>query len=138
VAVIEIAWENKFAGVWFFDDFGRQSLNYAFRRTGDELFLFDMIQYTYPDDEPRTLSGSSRRETFIFQENGVVRRVVVDDELQEKTTEDRSGVDVSSHWEPVPRFGEWDSLARWNRDADEDAEEYEYADEDEGSDRTRS
>lgn len=40
-AVIEIAWENDFAGVWFFDAVGRQSLNYAYRRTGDTLSRTD-------------------------------------------------------------------------------------------------
>jgi hypothetical protein len=115
-AVIEIAWANDFAGVWFFDAAGRQSLNYAFRRTGDRLFLFNMIEYAYPDDEPRTLAGADRTEDFTFQQDGVVRLVVTDDAAQEKTTEDRDGVDVASHWEPVPEFGEWDSLARWNRD----------------------
>lgn len=121
--VVEIDWANDFAGVWFFDAYGRQSLNYAFRRTGDRLFLFNMIQYSYPDDQPRTLSGSNHTEEFTFQENGIVRSVVIDDDTHEKITEDRSDVDVSPHYEPVPRFGEWDSLARWNREADEDADD---------------
>lgn len=122
-AVIEIDWANDFAGVWFFDAFGRRSLNYAFRRTGDQLFLFNMIEYSYPDDEFYTLSGANHTEEFTFQENGIGRLVVIDDDAQEKTTEDRSGVDVSSHYEPVPRFGEWDSLARWNREVDEDEDD---------------
>jgi len=122
-AVIEIDWANDFAGVWFFDAFGRQSLNYAFRRTGDRLFLFNMMEYSYPDDEPRTLSGSNHTEEFTFQENGIARLVVIDDDAHEKTTEDRSGVDVATHYEPVPRFGDWDSLARWNREVDEDDED---------------
>jgi len=115
-AVIEIAWENSHAGVWFFDEVGRQALNYAFRRSGDRLFLHDMIQYSYPGDEPSTLSGANRTEEFTFGEDGIVRRVITDDVAQEKTTEDRRDVDVSFHWEPVPTFGEWESLARWNRD----------------------
>jgi hypothetical protein len=119
-AVIEVDWANDFAGVWFFDAFGRQSLNYAFRRTGDRLFLFNMIEYSYPDDEPATLSGATHTEEFTFQDNGVVRLVIIDEETHEKTTEDRSDVDVTSNWEPVPKFGEWDSLARWNREDDED------------------
>jgi hypothetical protein len=61
------------------------------------------------------VSGASRTEEFTFTVDGVVRRIVTDDESQEKTTEDRVGVDVETHWEPVPRFGEWDFLARWSR-----------------------
>lgn len=119
-AVVEIDWANDFAGVWFFDAFGRQSVNYAFRRTGDRLFLFNMIKYGYPDDQPRTLSGSNRTEEFTFQENGLVRTVTVDDETNEKVTSDYSDVDVEPNYEPVPRFGEWDSLARFHREGDED------------------
>lgn len=126
-AVIEIDWANDFAGVWFFDAFGRRSLNYVFRRNGDQLFLFNMIAYSYPDDERSTLSGANHTEEFTFQENGVARLVVMDDNAQEKATEDRSGIDVASHWEPVPRFGAWDSLARWNREVGEDDEDREPA-----------
>jgi hypothetical protein len=117
--VIEIDWANDFAGVWFFDAFGRRSLNYAFRRNSDQLFLFNMIEYSYPDDESYTLSGANHTEEFSFQAIGIARLVVIDDDARVKATEDRSGVDVSSHWELVPRFGEWDSLARWNREVTE-------------------
>lgn len=115
-AVIEVAWENNHAGVWFFDAFGRQSLNYAFRKSGDRLFLHDMIEYGYPDDAPATLSGAVRTDEITFGEDGVTREVITDETTQTKETIDRSDVDVSSHWEPVPQFGQWRSLARWNRD----------------------
>lgn len=81
-AVIEVAWDAEYAGVWFFDSAGLRSLNYAFRRTGDRLFLCKMTEY----------AGCDVTEEFTFQE------------------------DVASHWEPVPQFGDWDSLARWHRD----------------------
>ncbi len=116
-AVIEIDWHNDFAGVWFFDAHGRRSLNYAFRRKDGQLFLFDMIQYSYPDDQPHTLSGATRTEEFTFKQNGDVQLVITDDGAQQKTTEHRRGVDVRSHWEPLPSFGDWASLARYNRDA---------------------
>jgi hypothetical protein len=114
-AVIEIAWENDHAGVWFFDEFGRQKLNYAFRREGDSLFLHDIIEYTYPDDSPATLSGAIRTDEFSFSTDGTAQRVIADEVLQEKTTETRGDIDVSTHWEPVPKFGEWGSLARYHR-----------------------
>lgn len=114
-AVIEIDWKNDFAGVWFFDEFGRQSLNYAFRRHDSRLFLFDVIEYTYPDDQAHGLANSSRTEELTFQTNGLVRSVITDDTIHQKVNEERSGVDVAKHWEPVPQFGNWESLSRWNR-----------------------
>lgn len=41
-AVIEIAWANNHVGVWFFDEYGRQTLRYSFRRSDDQLFLGDI------------------------------------------------------------------------------------------------
>ncbi|WP_162907584.1 hypothetical protein [Allorhizocola rhizosphaerae] len=120
-AVIEIAWKNNVASVWFFDEFGRQSLNYVFRRTDDDrLFLHNMIEYEYPDEHAETLIGATRTDEIRFEPDGMTKQIISDDIKQERETIERSDVDVSSHWEPVPKFGEWDSLARWNRDGEEE------------------
>ncbi len=120
-AVIEVEWENDHAGVWFFDEFGRQSLNYAFRRTEDNrLFLHNMMEYEYPDEHAETLTGATRTDEIRFEPDGMTKEIISDDIKQERETIERSDVDVSSHWEPVPKFGEWDSLARWNRDGSDE------------------
>ncbi|GAA1376875.1 hypothetical protein [Catellatospora chokoriensis] len=113
--VIEIAWENGHAGVWFFDAYGRQCLHYSFRRSGEQLFLGGMTTWEYPDAGAATLSGATCVSWFEFREDGGARRVISDDTAQQRTVEDRTGVDVSTQWEPVPGFGKWDSLARWSR-----------------------
>lgn len=115
-AVVEIAWANDHAGVWFFDEFGRQSLNYAFRRIDDRLFLHNMIEYGYPDEHAETLSGSTRTDEIRFSPDGLTKEIISDDVAREREIIERSDVDVSSHWEPVPAFGQWDSLARWDRE----------------------
>ncbi len=114
-AVLEIDWPNNFAGVWFFDDLGRRTLNYAFRRQDDKLFLFDIIHYTYPSVSGRSLADATAQEELTFRHDGVVRSVITDEVAQQKIIEDRRNVDVTNHWEPVPAFGHWDSLARWDR-----------------------
>jgi len=115
-AIIEVQWENKHAGAWFFDEFGRQTLNYAFRRTDDGLFLHNLMEYAYPDEHAETLTGATRTDEIRFSPDGMTKEIISDDLKQEREKIERIDVDVTSHWEPVPRFGEWDSLARWNRD----------------------
>jgi hypothetical protein len=114
-AVIEIVWQNNFAGVWFFDEQGRRSLNYAFHPSKGKLFLFDMVEYKYPDNNAHTLADASRVDHIGFNEDGTLREVVTDDLKHEKTAVDRRDVDLSSHWESMPTFGDWESLALWNR-----------------------
>ncbi|MEU8213973.1 hypothetical protein AB0B85_32765 [Micromonospora sp. NPDC049044] len=114
-AVIEIAWGNNHVGVWFFDEYGRQALRYSFRRSNDHLFLHGITQWDYPDESAATLSGATRVDKFQFGEDGVAQRLTSNDATRETTKEDRSGVNVSTHWESFPRFGEWASLARWKR-----------------------
>ncbi|GAB7052299.1 hypothetical protein [Catenuloplanes indicus] len=109
-AVLEIAWRQDHAGVWFLDDRGRQTLLYEFRRIGDRLFLHSVTEWDYGGNDSAVRVCERR-----FREDGQVRRIVTDDDAPEHVTEDRWEADVAAHWEPVPRFGEWASLARRDR-----------------------
>jgi hypothetical protein len=114
--VLEVCWSTDSASVWFCDEHGRQTLNYAFRRNPDDrLFLYNIGEWAYPDDAAESLAGAVRVESISFGEDGTVKRVVDDYEREERETVDISDVDVSPHWEPVPQFGSWTSLARWDR-----------------------
>ncbi|MET8774032.1 hypothetical protein ABZV58_03290 [Nocardia sp. NPDC004654] len=114
--VLEINLDYAHAGVWFFDEHGRQILNYAFLEVvPGRLFLEDMMEYTYPDDGAETLSGAVRLDRIVFSVDGIARETVIDHIEQTRETIDRSGVDVSGLWEQTPAFGDWKSLARWDR-----------------------
>ena len=109
-AVIEVAWRQDHAGVWFLDGQGRQTLLYEFRRAGDRLFLHSVTEWDYTGGDSATRVAERR-----YREDGQVRRIVTDDDAPEHVTEDRWETDVAGHWEPVPAFGDWASLARRDR-----------------------
>ncbi|MGV9675460.1 hypothetical protein ACWDSJ_09300 [Nocardia sp. NPDC003482] len=114
--VLEIFWQNDHAGVWFIDERGRQSLSYTFRKVdAGRLFLGDMIEYSYPDVDAETLSGAWKVCFVSFSEDGMVSEIVYDHREHTKETIERGDVDVSIMWEAIPEFGNWSSLARWDR-----------------------
>jgi hypothetical protein len=110
-AVIEVAWRQDHAGVWFLDGQGRQTLLYEFRRAGERLFLHSVTHWDYPEGG----DGATRIDERRYREDGSVRRIVSDDDADDQVTDDDRDVDVSAHWEPVPHFGDWASLARRDR-----------------------
>ena len=116
-AFIEIRWETNYLGVWFFDEKIRRSLKYTFERIDDKsLFLTEITSWEYPSSAQKDLSGASIINTLCYSQDGTVRHQKKDKAAGEVLTEDHSGVDIHSNYEPVPQFGHWNSVARWNRE----------------------
>ena len=115
-AVLEVNWALKYLGVWFFDSRARQATRYTFTRIGDTLFLDEIAGWTYPNDNAETLADAVRIDWIAYRPDGIVKYVRIDNVAHERVTSDRSGVDVRTHSEPVPRFGDWESVARYDRD----------------------
>jgi hypothetical protein len=114
-AVIEVVWKNEYVGVWFFDEQRRRDLNYAFRRIEpDRLFLHEIVTWTYPP-EAETFSDATIIDTLVYQHDGVVRHDHTDTEAKEVESTHYKDVSLDTNWEPVPRFGDWASVARRNR-----------------------
>ncbi len=114
--VIEVHWNNQYLGVWFFDNLGRQATKFQFTRYGnDRLFLNSVTAWKYPGDTARGLHMSILVDEFTFETDGRAVRIIKDDIAQETVTQQRTGVDVSTNWEPVPTFGDWASIARFER-----------------------
>ena len=109
-AVLEVNWALKYLGVWFFDSRARQATRYTFTRIGDTLFLDEVAGWTYPNDNAETLADAVRIDWIAYRPDGIVKYVRIDNVAHERVTSDRSGVDVRTHSEPVPRFGDWASL----------------------------
>lgn len=114
--IIEVARPNCI-GVWFFDPRQRQSLHYVFRRSdASSLFLGEMIRWEYPNDAALLLNQASKIETLRFGPDGVVHHETRDRIAQERRRVSYRNVNVACHFEPIPAFGDWASIARWERD----------------------
>lgn len=111
-------------GVWFFDPRQRQSLNYVFRRTDDEtMFLHNVTRWGYPDDGARTLTGANVIEEIEYEPDGIAHHEVRDDTAGETTRKSLRDINLGINWEPVPAFGDWQSIVRYNRDAAADPQQ---------------
>lgn len=115
--IIEVVRPNHI-GVWFFDPQQRQSLNYTFRRAGDgRMFLRNIIRWAYPNDEARMLNQCSLIEEIQYEEGGIAHHEVRDKEADEIKRTSYRDVSLDINWEPVPAFGDWDSIIRYDRSA---------------------
>ena len=115
--LVEVRLEKSYVGVRFLDDFGRNEYVFNFRKLDDRMFLRKVISYGYGESEER--GGYARPlviESFTYKPDGTARKEVTDTQKDEVTAEDRSAIDVNIHWEPVPAFGDYASIVRWNRD----------------------
>ncbi|TDD62651.1 hypothetical protein E1263_02740 [Kribbella antibiotica] len=110
-------WATGVLVVTFLDEPGRKATEYTFqKRTDDRLFLTRVHTWTYPTDEPGLrLSAASTHETVLYQEDGLVKRVVKDKVERTQETVEYADVPVDSNWEPIPVFGDYGSIARWDR-----------------------
>jgi hypothetical protein len=110
-------WKTGVVVVTFIDDFGRQSVEYAFRKKDDNrLFLTRVHLWTYPNDEPRLrLSDTSMHETVVYREDGYAQRVITNKADGYRETVEYTDVPIDSNWEPVPTFGDYNSVGRFER-----------------------
>lgn len=117
---VELRISVGYARVHFFDELRRVTLLYTFGRRGDLLFLKGITSYDYGDTlEYRSLSQAKRMEMFAFDTDGRGEYTVDDTETGEYRSKDlqlAEGADLRSHWEPVPAFGDYASLARHDRE----------------------
>ncbi|HVK25189.1 MAG TPA: hypothetical protein VM677_27850 [Actinokineospora sp.] len=118
VTLAEVNPALGYVGVRFLDDHGRRALDYRFRRQGDgRMFLVEMLLNRYGDSVARGDHATPIEiEHIYFGPDGVVRTETTDTATDEVETVDTHSVDVSSHWEAVPAFGDYDSIARHERE----------------------
>lgn len=116
---LEVAWENDHVGVWFLDDHGRQVLHYSFRRVDENrMFLRSITRWEYPEGAPRGLDEATFIEEFTYEQDGTVRREVDDARANEISAEHYSDVPLDINWEPVPKFGDYRSVTRLDRETE--------------------
>lgn len=116
-SVIEVVPENKYFNVSFVDGEGRTGTAYGFEKIDNSrLFLSEITLWTYPQGA-RSKSQASRVETFEFRPDGYAAQTVDDSSSDQIEKTEKTGVSVDANWEPVPEFGHWASLARYDRDS---------------------
>lgn len=111
-------WKTGVVVVTFQDDAGRKSTEYTFmKKTDESLFMVRANMWNYPSDEPGLrLSDSSSSETVDYREDGYVKRVVKNKAENFRETVEYNDVPVHANWEPIPSFGDYRSIARFERD----------------------
>ena len=111
-------WKTGVVVVTFLDDPGRKATEYTFmKKTDESLFLARASMWTYPNDQPGLrLSDSSSQETIHYREDGYVKRVVKNKVERVQETIEYTDVPVTTNWEPIPTFGDFRSIARFERD----------------------
>lgn len=116
--LIEVRWEVDYLGVWFLDDAGNRYLKYSFtKESGSQLFLDNITAWNYPTEVRKySLNEAESIDEISYRPDGVIRVEATDNRTKMVEVTDKHSVDVSAHWEPVPQFGEWQSVARWDRD----------------------
>lgn len=115
--IININWGNDYVEVAFNDEQKRQWLTYSFKKVGDGLmFMLAVTRWQYPEDGPaENLNGAELIEEIRYRTDGVVQREIRDENKQERIVDEYDGVSLDINWEPVPEFGNWASLARFDR-----------------------
>lgn len=112
---VQVHWKNSLLAVSFIDDAGRTNVKYVFKKMDAErLFLSEVSVWTYPDGA-RFKFEASKIENVLFKPDGYSRKRVDDKSSDDIETAEYTDVPVDSNWEPVPKFGEWESVIRYER-----------------------
>lgn len=110
-------WKSGVVAVTFLDDPGRKATEYTFmRKTDESLFLARVSMWTYATDEPGLrLSDATTNETVTYREDGYVKRLVKNKVEHFQETVEYNDVPIDTNWEPIPTFGDYRSIARFER-----------------------
>lgn len=116
-AILDIAWVNSALRVSFVDEEGRSHTEYLFRKMENgKLFMHDATTWTYPEGSRRK-SQASHIEEAQFRPDGYASRTIDDSSAGQIEKTEYTDVPVENNWEPMPEFGHWESVARYDRDA---------------------
>lgn len=125
VVTVNVRWENNFVGVRYVDERGRfwKASTFGLKDDG-RLFMTENVTWHYEADEPNYKAPFTTHWTLkddgqftIFERNqreGVVDTKTAEDPLTSEQT--------AQLWEPVPEFGDWSGICRWDRLSDVDGQ----------------
>lgn len=109
---LELCFAFSYCNIYFLDALGRCDLCYVFEPTPDgRLFLCETSTGEYPPGDSRwAVRGISRN----FKQDGRMKTLLSENKSIILLGENEP-VDVSTHFEPLPEFGQWESLIRKDR-----------------------
>jgi hypothetical protein len=114
-AEVTVHWQKSCLAVCFLDDAGRKQVRYVFTMIDEHrLFLANVIAWAYPEGA-RFEFEATRIESILCKPGGYTRRKVEDRSSGTIGQAEYAGVPMYSNWEPVPRFGDWASVIRYER-----------------------
>ena len=115
-AEVQVYWKNSVLTVSFMDKSARRHVKYVFRKMDEKrLFLTDVTTWTYPEGA-RFIFEATRIEHILFQPDGYSHKRVDDKSSDNIEISEYRDVPVDANWEPVPEFGDWESVTRYQRD----------------------
>ncbi|MCA1691748.1 MAG: hypothetical protein LC733_05935 [Actinobacteria bacterium] len=110
-AVVEVALFSPTVVVYFLDERGKRTIHYAFRSDGQGgLFLDEFGWRNYAHDGQITLS-----EIHRFSEDGSVSVARTNATTDRETTWEEKLEDTALLLEPIPAFGDYESITRFER-----------------------
>lgn len=109
-AIVET--RDHYFGIEFLDDHLRAHTTYQFKRQPDgRLFMVMAVFRRFADDVKGAVFGQS----LHFKTDGHV--LSIEEDFRSRTeTRTEKRMDVSLNWEPYPAFGNYASIARYDRD----------------------
>lgn len=106
--------ETGYAAVTFMDEYGRDTLAYVFTLINGSLFLEAATTYSYGNSTERGgYADAVYMETYEMTPDGIMHQAI--ESNGQETRESRQGIDMASNWEPIPQFGDYNSLIRRER-----------------------
>ena len=110
-AVVELALFSPSVGVYFLDDRRQRSTYYAFTSDGAGNLLLDEFGWrSFGPDGQITMSERHR-----FSPDGVVSVTRSDFSTKEEKRWEEKLEDLSKLFEPIPAFGDYESITRYER-----------------------
>jgi hypothetical protein len=115
-SLVEVNWSNAYIGTWFMDDEMRRHVKYSFTKLDDStLFLDEIRVWEYPEGAKGGLSSATKLTSFSYDQDGIAHETIDGSAAGTVETISRPDVPLDINWEPVPEFGDWESISRWDR-----------------------
>ncbi|WP_341210491.1 hypothetical protein [uncultured Microbacterium sp.] len=114
---MEVTPQGGFISVSFYDQLCRVRFEFLFGKTdAGVMFLEEIYDFRYPDETTYyTRSGCVTNTNYRYRPDGSMHWRLTDKVANVTEQADYRDIDVSTHWEPVPEFGEWASITRFDR-----------------------
>lgn len=115
--LVTLSINHEYASTEFLDKHGRPYIKYHFRQKNKEMMFLETVHiWHYPDEDPDlSRKDSNANEKYTYRENGYAKHVSINEDENVKETIEYTDVPVEMNWEPVPEFGDFKSIARWER-----------------------